>query len=301
MNRNTRCRIFLDYICIAALAILTAVNYYLFIVKNNFAPAGLSGISMMIQHMTGFSVGYMTLLINIPLCILAYFLISKKFALRTLVYCVIYSLAYLTLQRLDLSPLQYDAHGYDTIYPVILSGVISGIIRGLCTQKDSSMGGTEIVSKYISKIKPRFNFFYVSFALNASVAFISLFVYADTSAADLTYTIIDYKPACLCIVYCFISTFVGNYIISGTQKGYKFTVITSHPDEITQDIFSTLKHGTTRLRAVGSYGKQERTVLICVINCHQLADFKNILEKYDDTFSYSETVNEVYGNFKKIK
>ena len=143
------------------------------------------------------------------------------------------------------------------------------------------------------------NFFYVTFTLNAIVAITSFFVYAKPDIeGSLSY---DYKPVCLCIMYCFISTYIGNYIISGTKKACQFTVITTHPDEITKEIFSELKHGTTQIKAIGSYNKEEKTVLICVVNRHQIVDFKNILQKYDNTFSYCETINETYGNFKKIK
>lgn len=290
-----------EYVVILLLAVLSAFTYHLFIVKNNFAPAGLNGIATMIQYKTGFSIGYMTLLINIPLCIFAFFLISKKFASRSFFYCLVYSVSYLALQIIDLTPFQYDAHGYDTIYPVILSGVINGFVNGICLKYYASTGGISILSKYINKIRPRLNFFYISFALNSVVAIISLFVYADPVSPELNQAIIDYKPACLCILYCFVSTFVGNYIIAGTQKGYKFTIITSYPDEITQDIFRELKHGTTRVQALGPYNNNEKTILLCVVNCHQLTDFKTILARYDKTFAYSETVNEVYGNFKKIK
>ena len=65
-------------------AVLLAFNYQLFIVKNDFAPAGLNGIATMIQYKTGFSIGYMSLIINIPLCILAYFFIDKNFSKHSL-------------------------------------------------------------------------------------------------------------------------------------------------------------------------------------------------------------------------
>ena len=74
--------LFLPEIAIVLVAVLLAFNYQLFIVINGFAPAGLNGIATMIQFKTGFSIGYMSLLINVPLCILAYFLINKVFALR---------------------------------------------------------------------------------------------------------------------------------------------------------------------------------------------------------------------------
>lgn len=296
-KRNAK--IITEYALIFLMAIVSAGVYHLFVVKNNFAPAGLNGIATMIQYKTGFSIGYMSLIMNIPLCVLAFFLVNRRFAVRSMFYCLVYSLAYLILQNFDLTAIQYDAHGHDTIYPVILSGVLSGAVHGICFKNNASTGGTDILSKYISKVRPELNFFYVTFFFNAVVAVISLFVYAEPDEASRI--LFNYKPACLCILYCFISTFVGNQIIAGTQRAYKFTVITTHPEEITEEIFRVLRHGSTQVEAVGSYNNEEKTILLCVVNCHQLADFKNILEKYDNTFSYCETVNETYGNFKRIK
>lgn len=298
-NRGYAARNALEYTNIILVALLLAFNYQLFIVDNGFAPAGLNGIATMIQYKTGFSIGYMSLIINIPLCILAYFLVDKTFAKRSLCFCLVYSFSFLFLQKLGLEQFQYNANGHDTIFPVLLSGVLSGLVYGTCFRMNSSTGGTDIVSKYISKHRRDLNFFWVTFTLNAIVAAISFFVYAQPGeAGTLTY---DYKPVCLCILYCFISSFIGNYIIRGTKSAYRFTVITSHPDEITDDIFHNFKHGVTRISALGSYSKSEQTILICVVNKHQMVDFQNMLKKYDNTFSFSETVNEIYGNFKQIK
>lgn len=297
--KSLKLKTFISYVFVFLVATMLAFNYHLFIVKNDFAPAGLNGIATMIQYKTGFSIGYMSLIINIPLCIIAYFLVDKTFAKRSLFFCLTYSFVYLLLQKVNLSTLQYDAQGHDTIFPVILSGVLSGVVYGVCFMNNASTGGTDIVSKYVSKMKPQLNFFYVTFTLNAIVAVTSFFVYARVDETNSL--IFDYKPVCLCILYCFISTFVGNYMISGTKKAYKFTIITTHTDEITADIFNVLKHGTTKVEAIGSYNNETKSLLICVINPHQLVDFKKILKKYDNTFSYCETVNETYGNFKRIK
>ena len=287
------------YFFIISAAILLAFTYQLFIVKNNFAPAGINGIATMIQYKTGFSIGYMSLIINVPLCILAYFFVNRDFAKKSLLFCLVYSFMYLGLQQIDFTSFQYDAGGHDTIYPVIISGTLGGLVYGMCARHNASTGGTDIVSKYISTKKPYLNFFWVTLILNAIVAIISFFVYAkpDTTGA-MTY---DYKPVCLCIIYCFISTFLGNIIIQGSKQAYKFTVITTHADEISDEILHTLHHGATKLSAVGAYKKQEKDVLICVVNKHQVVDFQNILEKYDNTFSFVENVGNTYGNFAKVK
>ncbi len=289
----------ISYVNIVLIAVLLAFNYQLFIVENHFAPAGINGIATMIQYKTGFSIAYMSLLINVPLCIFAYFFVSKSFAKRSLCFCLVYSFVFLLLQKLGLEAFQYDAQGHDTIFPVILSGVISGVVYGVCFRLDACTGGTDILSKYISKRKPNLNFFWVTFILNAIVAAVSFFVYAESNGdGNLSY---DYKPVCLCITYCFLSSFVGSYIIKGTQTAYKFTIVTSHTAEITEEILHTLHHSATKIEAMGSYSNDKRDMLICVVNRHQLIDFQNILKKYDNTFSFSETVNGIYGNFAKIK
>lgn len=282
-----------SYLSIVAMAILLAFNYHIFIVTNNFAPAGLNGIATMIQYKTGFSISYMSLLINIPLSILAFFLVQKAFAVKTLLFSLVYSFSFLALQNSGLEFIQYNAKGHDTIYPVIISGVISGVVYGICFRNNASTGGTDVVSRYINKIKPSTNFFIVTFTLNTIVAIASLFVYSESN--------VDYKPVALCITYCFISTFVGNYILKGTKTAYKFTIITTHADEIAKDITNILRHSATKINAVGTYSHTEKSVLICVVNKHQLNDFQNIIAKYDNTFSFYELINETYGNFKHIK
>ncbi len=288
-----------EYVSIIFAAVLLAFVYQLFIVKNGFAPAGLNGIATMVQYKTGFSIGFMSLIINIPLCVFAFFFINKQFASRSLCFCVVYSLVFLYLQHIGLSAFQYNAGGHDTIYPVILSGTLSGLVYGICFKNRASTGGTDIISKYISKKNAALNFFWITFSLNAIVAIASFFVYAKTDASGSI--IYDYKPICLCIMYCFISSFVGDRMLKGIKSAVKFTIITKHPAEITDEIINGLHHSATEISAIGSFNRDERTVLICVINKHQITELQNILKKYDNTFSFAETVSDTFGNFVRVK
>ena len=283
----------LGYLQIVASAILLAFVYYVFIITNSFAPAGLNGIATMIQYKTGFSISYMSLLINIPLSVLAFFLVQRDFAVKTLLFSVTYSISFLLLQNSDLSFIQYNALGHDTIYPVILSGVLGGGVYGICFRNNASTGGTDIVSRYINKVRPETNFFVVTFLLNGIVAISSVFVYSEGA--------FNYKPMALCILYCFLSSFVGNLLLKTTKTAYKFTIITPHKEDIIADITATLRHGCTEVEAIGTYTGTPRAMLICVINKHQLNDFQSIIAKYPDTFSFFEVVNETYGNFKNVK
>ena len=147
---KTNKKTLLSYLILIALALLLAVNYYIFIIQNNFAPAGLNGIATMLQYKTGFSISYVSLIINIPLCILFFFLIEKEYAIKSLVFTLVYSFAYLYLQKSGMESIQYNAGGHDTIFPVIISGVLSGIVAGYALKNNSSSVGMELISKIIN-------------------------------------------------------------------------------------------------------------------------------------------------------
>ena len=297
MNNRSFWRNVWIYVQIVLLGLVQAFAYILFIVDNRFAPAGLNGIATMIQYKFGFSIGFMSLIVNVPLCVFAILRIDRNFGVNSLVFCVSNSVFYLILQRLDLSAIKYDSHGVDTIFPCIIAGAIVGFVYARCFKLSASTGGTDIISKYVCMKKPFFNFFFVTFTINSVIAIVSLFVYSDGDGSGFT---LDYKPVVLCIIYCLLTGLVGNSIIKNEKKAYLFTVISPYAKEIEKEIITELKHTATKLNAEGAYTGQEVDVLLCVINKHQISDFENIIKKYPHTFSYASSVIETVGNFKRI-
>ncbi len=288
-----------NYVIISVLAVVMAFNYKLFIVPNDFAPAGLSGIGTMIQYKLHFSIGWFSLIINVPLCLLAFFFVNREFSVKSLVFVVVYSVAYLVLQQFDTSRFEYDAGGVDTIFPCLIAGIINGFLFGVCVRRNGSTGGTDVVAKFVNAKVPRLNFFWVTFVINAAVAAASFFVYAESGEnGQLIY---DYRPVVLCMLYSFTTSFVGNFMLKGSKTAYKFVVITQHAEDIEQEILQKLNRAATRLHGTGAYTKAEKEVLICVVGKHQVIDFQNIIKNYPDTFSFVETVNETIGNFRRSK
>ena len=186
--------------------------------------------------------------------------------------------------------MQYNADGHDTIFPVIISGVISGFVYGICLKHNSSTGGTDIVGSFIHKSKPEFNTVWIIFSINTAVAISSFFVYG-----------LNYQPVILCIIYSFVSSKIGDAIFKGANSAVRFEVITTHPDEIGQEIMTTLRHGCTLISATGLYSGTKQSLLVCIVNPRQMVDFENILKKYDNTFACVGSVSRTFGNFKKIK
>ena len=84
-------RVILDYGVLLAMAVLMALNYQIFILQNSFAPSGINGLATMIQYLFDFSVGYFSLIINVPLAIICALFVDRKFAIRTMVFVLAFS------------------------------------------------------------------------------------------------------------------------------------------------------------------------------------------------------------------
>ena len=72
-------RIFFDVLLIAIAGILSGIGLHTFVNPANFASSGVEGIAVMVQKLTGVNVGVITFAINMPLLIVAWFFINKKY------------------------------------------------------------------------------------------------------------------------------------------------------------------------------------------------------------------------------
>lgn len=282
-------RLLAAYAVIIAMSFISALEYMIFIDKNQFAPSGLMGIATMVQHITGFSVGYMTMIINIPLCIAAYFAVGRKFAVRTAVYISVSSVMLLLFQNgiIDITPfVYYTQDGTSRLLAPVASGVICGLYYGVIIMSDGSTGGTDIAAAIIQKLRPDFNLMWIIFAINTAVAAASYFVYGY-----------DMEPVILCIMYSFLASSVGDRMLKGGKSALKIEVVTDNPAELSREIMEKLERGVTIVPVKGMYTEKDHSLLICVVNRHQLSAFNGILKSCGKSFAYISSVNEVFGDF----
>ena len=140
----------LTYLVICAIALLEALNYQLFVFPNQFAPSGLNGICTMVQYVTGISVGYLSLVINIPLALWVYKSVSKPLALRSMVYVVFFSVGLLVFDHVDLSAFAYSTDtGTSKILGPLVAGIIMGFGYSVLVRSSANSGGTDFISALI--------------------------------------------------------------------------------------------------------------------------------------------------------
>ncbi len=280
----------LTYLVIMAVAMASALNYELFVFPNAFAPSGLNGICTMIQHVFHIRVGYLSLIINVPLALLVFFKVSKPLATRSMVYVLTFSVGLLILDHVDLSNFAYATdNGTSTILGPLVAGIISGFCNSLLYRASSYSGGTDFIASLIHKNHPEKSVIFLIMGLNTVVALSSYFVY-------------DYKmePVILCILYSFSSSTVSDRLMKNGRSAVRFEIITDHPEEISNAIIHQLRHSATLIPGKGMYLGRETSILICVVNRTQAAALSTIIRSYPDTFASVSQVGEVVGNFKHL-
>lgn len=281
----------LQYVLLVLLAVVAAFSYEIFVYPNDFAPSGVAGISTMVQYLFHISAGYLTFLINLPMLIVAFFVLNRKYAVRNFVYLSAFSIASVILRHVDLSAIAFrtqDVGG--AILAAVAGGFIYGFIYGMTVKLGASTGGTDIIAAFVNKKYPEMDTIWVIFLLNVAVAILSFFVYG-----------FNYAAVILCIVNSYAHSRIGDLLIKGSQSAAKFEVITVYPEELSKDLIDSLHHGCTVLPAKGMYSGEEKYMLICVVNRRQIVDFERVIAKYDNTFAYLTPVNKTIGIFHRVK
>lgn len=279
----------LTYGVIMGIAVICAFNYELFIFPNRFAPSGLNGICTMIQYVTGINIGYLSMLINVPLALLVYFMVSKPLAVRSMVYVITFSVVSVLLDYVDMSNfVYYTETGTSTILGPLVAGIIFGGCYAMLLRASAYSGGTDFVAALIHKYHPEKSVFGLIFGMNVLVAISSYFVYD-----------FQIEPVILCILYAFMSSTVSERLTKNGRSAVRFEIITDYPEEISNEIINKLHHSATLIPGRGMYMNKEVSMLFCVVNNSQVTKLSQICRKYPNTFAIIDPVSEVMGNFKK--
>ena len=260
--------------------IIRTVCVEVFTLPYDFAPGGSTGIAAMVEYKTGFSAAWTTLIVNAPLLILAFFLISKDFAIKTGAAIGVASAGMLVFEKLDLKVYENG----EPVLAALPAGCLGGVALAMMLKINGSTGGTDIVAMFIQKKFSATNVAWFIYMLDAIVVFVSAFIYEN----GLT-------PVLMSLVEMFCLASMSDVITSGLKTALKFEIITRQPEEISKELIEKLGRGVTCIDVTGMYSHDDKFLIVCVIRKRQLTEFNKILKKYPDTFAYITSASEVVG------
>ena len=276
-------RIVIDILLIIVSAFLSSIALYTFVNPANFAPSGVDGISLMVQKLSGINMGYISLAINIPLLIVAWFFISKKYVVYTSLFTVVSSVAMIVMEKINMYEYITENHVWIAVFA---SGIMMGVRTAIMIRIGGSTGGVDIIACIVQKKKPYMNI----------ETLISLFCYITIGISFFVYQNIE--SVIMAVIQMLIFNLAMNSVLKPTRNAVEVRIITDNPEKFKEDILVNLKHGATIIDCHGMFTGEEKAMIVTIINIHQMDDLIKISKKYDSTFVYFSDVSGIVGNFR---
>ncbi|PEZ08432.1 hypothetical protein CN326_05650 [Bacillus sp. AFS018417] len=258
-------------------SILLCVAYNVFLIPNKILSGGVTGVAMILGHLFPLNTGIMISLLNLPIFILGYFKLGKKFIFYSIFSVVTTTIfmQYIPVYKITSNPLLASVFG----------GVFGGVAIGLIFRSSGSTGGFDIISFVIRK-KRDIPVGALGFILNTVVIAISGFIFGWENAL---YTII--------FIYA-----TGRLVdvVHTTQLKLTLTIISSKPNNIKQELLPHFNRGMTIWEAKGAFTDEKKGVIMMVITRYELSDVKDFIRKIDPKafVNITQTV-DVVGVFRR--
>jgi uncharacterized membrane-anchored protein YitT (DUF2179 family) len=283
INKSQIKRESINVACTLVAALMSAFGMHYFVTSNNFAPAGLDGVATMIAHLAGVNPAYFILALNLPLLVVAWFVLKRRYVIYTVLFTLISSGAMLIFEKVEM-PIFASGEG---LMAAIFSGALFGLRTGLMLRISASSGGIDIIASMINKKYPYRNIENVITAICYAIIGVSYFVYDRNVMSVL-----------LAVVQMFVFERASGVLLRENRNAVEVKIITKNPEEIKDDIIYNLKHGATVVESYGMYTSEKSFMIISIINIRQIPELFEILKKYPNTFAYYDNVDGVRGNFR---
>ncbi len=250
----------------------------IFLVPANIAPGGLSGVAIIIHHLTHIPVGISILFLNIPIFLWGLWHFNTGFIFSSLFGMV--AMSVFTDLFAFLKPLTEDM-----LLSAVYGGILLGVGLGTVFWSGSTTGGTDIAAQILKKHFP-----FIS--IGRFVLIIDAFI---VLLAGLTFRRWEV------ILYSAISLYVSSSIIDLMVEGIDFAkiayIISDKPKELSDEISKQLERGSTALHASSHFSGAEKIVLMCVVKKYEIGKLKKIIKAVDpDAFVILSDTREVLGN-----
>ncbi|WP_227762043.1 YitT family protein [Zhaonella formicivorans] len=242
--------------------LLAALAVNGFLLPHKLLSGGISGVSIILQQLTGFPAGLSVFLLNVPIFILGYKKIDRDFVIFSLMGMGLFS-AFLLLTKNISRSIVLD----DTMLAAIFGGVINGIGLGLVFRSRASMGGSDILAVVIRK-KSSINMGTILFAFNFVIVL----------SGSLLFGL---KPALFTLISMYLSAVLLDRVQEGFDRKKSALIITSEPEKISQAIMQEVHRGVTIFFGEGAFTHHNRHILYTVVTTRQLAKLKAIVESLD--------------------
>nr|WP_294895543.1 YitT family protein [uncultured Pedobacter sp.] len=255
-----------------------------FLLPNHFLDGGAMGISLLLNIKTGFGLGLIVIIVNIPFVLLGLKQISKIFALKTIV--AIAGLAFML--SFDFFPIVTS----DKLLIAVFGGFFLGAGIGLSIRGGAVLDGSEVLALFISKN--------VSLSVGDIIMLFNILIFAVAA------WVIDIETALYAILTYLSASKTVDFIIHGVEEYIGVTIISSKNEQIRQSITKILGRAVTIYKGERGYTKNlsseevDLKIVFTVVTRLEVTKLRNLVKNIDkQAFIVTHTVDDTYGGMVK--
>lgn len=264
---------------------LYALAVLLFIVPNGLITGGSTGLSIGAFHLFGIPMTLFLSVFNIMMFLLGFFVLGKTFAFTTLISTFYYPLILNVFEN----TIGYTQMTTDPLLAALLGGVMIGSAIGIVIKCNASTGGMDIPPLIINK-KTGIPVSVSMYAFDFLILLVQIFY---TNREMVLYGIV------LVATY----TIILDKVLVVGKAQTEVMIVSKEYERINEMIIHELDRGTTMLKSISGYMKNEYPVIMTVISNRELPKLNHLVLNIDEhAFMVVSKVNEVKGRgftFKK--
>lgn len=255
-----------------------AIGVYNFAAHASFAPGGVTGITFILRHYTHLPIGALSLLLNVPIILVALKILGKKYLMRTFQTLLVNTLF------LDvISPL-FPIYRGEPLLAALFAGALAGVGLAIIYSNKSSTGGSDLIIMSLRKLHPHMSVGQITMFVDGIIVLCGGLVFGQIDA----------------VLYGFVFSAVLILVIDKIMFGFvsgKMAVIISEKGElIAERIGEDVERGSTILHGKGAYSRDQVPVILCACSRAQVPEVRKIVKKIDpEALMIVTSYDEVYG------
>lgn len=262
-------------------AIIYSAGLNLFLIPNHIIDGGITGISLLVQALTGVPFSLLIVVLNLPFFYLGYRRLGAGLAVSSTYAIVVLSLFSSIFE--EMKPATTDP-----FLSTIFGGIIIGIGVGIVIKSGGSTDGTEIVAIWMDNR--------TSFSVGEIIMFFNFFI---LGAAGFVFS---WNSAMYSLIAYFICSRMIDAVSTGLDSSKGIFIITTEYDKVSDAIVHDMHRAVTRLHGQGGFLKDDKDVLYCVVTRLEVTKLKQVVHGIDPSAFLSVfDVQEVQGGLVKGK
>ncbi len=275
-----------EYVLTTLGLILTALGLDMFLIPNDIAAGGVSGLSMILSNLIPLPVGVWMYILNAVLFLIAFLTIGFDFSAKT-----IYSTFVLNffVDFFDRWVHIWKYTGEDMILAVFFGDILTAIGMALAFSQNASTGGTDIIARIFNH--------YIGTSIGATLLAV------DFSIGTIAGMVFGMEKGMYAILAIIMNGITIDFVLHGIEMSSEVLIFSEKLDDIARFILEKLERGATIIPAMGAYTGKERRILLTVIRRRELAELIHFIREVDpSSFVVIKEVRQVLGEgFKRIE